>query len=287
MKLPVFVSICGILLDNSVSGLLENILSIHPATSHKIRPDLLVVTDQQEDKVLKIALHVGDPSTGQMSVSDLSVCIHHDRAEYDHVTLPGADGKAAKQFSCGHRALDVLSQGHYVDLSGTKYVEMEKGCWEICWREGKPAGTLVCGFELPEDYTRNAAHLPKGTIYVNFPVWTKAGLKVGQQEKLKLEEESLKYWNEHEQALYFAESTDNPFMQAIHNLSAEAAFEKYAALPHDMLEAIPEDNEVVHLQDDLLLTTKGSIMSNHKDGGHAFVGMATVSIPSSIKRLMP
>ena len=75
--------------------------------------------------------------------------------------------------------------------------------------------------------------------------------------------------------------TYNPILQAIHNMNAEAAYEKYEALPHDMLDAIPSSSDVVNLQDDLLLTKSGSIMSKHESGGHEFVGFATVTMMGS------
>jgi hypothetical protein len=268
----------------AASGFLDHIFQ-----SPAMKPDLLQITEQQEDKKLKIQLHLGNLNEGQMTVSDLLVELHHENADYEHVILPGADGKH-RHLSCGHRRLDVLSPGHYIDVSGTQYVATEKGCWEMCWRKGKPAGTFVCGFELPETYERNAMRLPKGVLYLSFPLWTKEGLKVGQEEKRKVEQQSMRYLCEHDEALHLAEIANNPIMKAIHLRNAESASEKHDALPHETLDSIPSTNEVVNLQDDLLLTTKGLIFSKQgavdKQGGHLFLGMATVSLDSNYKRLM-
>ena len=147
----------------------------HPMS---IKHDLLQLTEKQDEKLLKITLNIGEEDGPRMAVANMVVELHNDPANYEHTTLPGADGEYS-QLSSGHRRLDVVSEGHFINLKGTQHVKMDKGCWEMCWRDDKPAGTLICGFDLPEEYTRNEAVLPKGEMYVSFPVWTKEGLKFG------------------------------------------------------------------------------------------------------------
>jgi hypothetical protein len=149
----------------------------------------------------------------------------------------------------------------------------------MCWRKGKPAGTLVCGFEIPQEYKRNAAVLPESRIFLSFPLWTAEGLKYGQEEKKKVEEEAQRFLEKRDEELYKFDMTENPIMKALHLRNAVAAVDKYNDMPHDTLEIIPDDHEAMHLQDDLLLATKGLIWA--KDGtfeseGHTLLGLATI-----------
>ncbi len=255
-----------------------------------VKPDLLQLTDKQSEKLLSIHLHVGDEEGPRMAVTDLMIELHHETADYEHTTLPGADGQHHK-LSSGHRRLEVITNGHFVNLMGTQHVAMQKGCWEMCWRKDKPAGTLICGFELPEEYRRNDAVLPKGEVYISFPLWTREGLKLGQQEKHKVEVRLESYLKERDEALQAFDATDNLIMKAIHIRNAFAATDKYNAVDHHTLETIPMDHQVFPIQDDLLLTVKGLLWTKDSEhrGSHVLLGHANVALASqkSISCLMP
>ena len=255
-----------------------------------IKQDLLDLTEKQEEKMLKITLEIGGEDEGpKMAIANVMVELHHDVANYEHTTLPGADGEHRK-LSSGHRRVDVISEGHFISLEGTQHVKMERGCWEMCWRADKPAGTLIFGFDLPKDYMRNEAILPKGEIYLSFPLWTRAGLKVGQGEKHKVEIEMAKFLEERDDALRAFEATENPIMKAIHIRNAFAALDKYNSIDHHTLQTIPMDHQVFEIQDDLLLTEKGLIWTRESGGGgHRLLGYAKVELGSkkSNCRLMP
>jgi hypothetical protein len=254
-----------------------------------IRPDLLQITEKQEDKKLNIQLCIGHPDEAQMAITGMVIELHHEAADYEHVILPGADGPH-RDLSTGHRRLDVLSEGHFVSLLGTRHVKTVKGCWEMCWRKDKPAGTLVCGFEIPQEYKRNAAVLPESKMFLSFPLWTAEGLKYGQEEKKKVQEEAQRFLEKRDEELYKFDMTDNQIMKALHLRSAFAADEKYNDMPHDTLELIPDDHEVINLQDDLLLTTNGVIWVKDAEFGsvdHTLLGLATIVPEVKKTRLMP
>jgi len=255
-----------------------------------MRPDLLQLTDKQTEKLLNIHLHIGNEEGPRMAVTDLMIELHHEPADYEHTKLPGADGPH-RNLSSGHRRLDVITGGHFVNMKGTQHVNMQKGCWEMCWRKDKPAGTLICGFELVEEYRRNDAVLPKGEVYVSFPIWTREGLKVGQEEKLKVEQRLETYLRERDEALREFDETDNPIMKAIHIRNAFAATDKYNAVDHHTLGTIPMDHQVIPIQDDLLLTVKGLLWTKGSEQGenHILLGHADVALVSqnSNRRLMP
>lgn len=254
-----------------------------------IKADLLQLTNTQGDKRLNIQLHIGDEDGPRLAVTDLVFELHHDDANYDHTSLPGADGKH-KKLSSGHRRLDVIHCGKFINLSGTQHVEPQKGCWEICWREDKPAGTLICGFELLRDYTRNEVTLPKGEVFVSFPVWTKGSLAIGQMEKQKVEMELESYVHERDEALEAFDATNNPIMKAVYLHNAFAACDKYNAVDHDTVNTIPNHHQVFEIQDDLLLTMMGLVWTKDRNKGeHVLLGTAKVApeIKSSKSRLMP
>lgn len=67
-----------------------------------------------------------------------------------------------------NQALDILKPGKYVDITGSKSVNLENGAWEMIWRRNANAGALICGFHVPKEVTRNVggASIPKGRLYV-------------------------------------------------------------------------------------------------------------------------
>lgn len=252
-----------------------------------IKPDLLQTVEKQQTKQLKLQILIGGEDGAQMAISDMVIELHHESADYAHSSLPGADGKH-KKLSSGHRRLDVVSQGHYIDLMGTQHVKTEKECWEMCWRKDKPAGTLICGFELPETYSRNTAALPKGEVYFSFPLWTNEGVQVARKEKEVIELQLERFLEERDEALRLFDETNNPLMKAVHISHAFAATDKYNSIDHQTLETIPLDHQVIPIQEDLLLGMKGMVWAN-TDAGHRLLGYATVSSESntSSRRLMP
>jgi hypothetical protein len=105
------------------------------------RPDLQEIIDRQVDAKLNIQLHIGNDQVGFLAATDLVVELQHQRAEYDHVSLPGADSHLSR-CSSGHRSLSVLNQAHYINFDGLQHIDCQMGCWEVCWVLNRPAGTL-------------------------------------------------------------------------------------------------------------------------------------------------
>lgn len=62
--------------------------------------------------------------------------------------------------------MDILSDGKFVDLTGSKSASLRNGAWEMIWKRNASAGTLMCGFDVPEEVKRNGALLPKGRMFV-------------------------------------------------------------------------------------------------------------------------
>jgi len=254
-----------------------------------MKPDLLQITEKQTNQLLKIQLNIGEEDGPQMSVSDIVVELHPEPADYDHASLPGADGQNHK-LSTQHRRLDVISEGYYINMSGMQTVQMDKACWEMCWRKDKPAGTLIVGCELPQDYWRNEAVLPQGDIFISFPVWTTEGLKIGQEEKRKVEVQLQQFLDERDEALLKFEGTENPIMRAIYLQNAFAALNRYNNVDHQTMQTIPEDHQILYIQEDLLLSYKGLVWGKDEpSGGYILLGDANLSLGSqkSKSQLLP
>ena len=105
------------------------------------RPDLCEVINQQLPTQLGIQLHIGNDHTGFLAAKDMIIELLSTTSENNCVKLPGADGYYA-HCSSGHRSLDLIQKGNFINLQGTQHIDLQNGCWEVCWIKDKPAGTL-------------------------------------------------------------------------------------------------------------------------------------------------
>lgn len=244
-----------------------------------IKAGLIRVTDAQQATLLNIKLDVGTTKESRMSVSGMILELSSKVANYIHPKMPGADGPHP-QLSSGVRTLNLIEEGSYIDMMGKKAVKTLNGCWEMIWRENGAFGSLICGFDIPQDYIRNEASLPQGRMYLSFPVWTKIGLKEAQDAKEKVLALTDGYMGEKKNAFEMMEATSNPFMKAFHFRKALAAIEKYSLHNVKAAEMVPTDSEVIPLQDDLLLSTKGLVFAKERvffQATHELLGLATAA----------
>lgn len=131
-------------------------------TKPTIRPDLHKIVDAQPDTRIVVSLDVGqsnDKTASRMAVKGMVLHLAQRPPAEGHVKMPGTHGPHP-ELSAGLRQLDFVEDGQFVSLSGVKHVTGKKGSWEVVWKNDAPAGSLICGFELPESYARNDAHLP-------------------------------------------------------------------------------------------------------------------------------
>ena len=211
------------------NGFFQNML---PKKNLDSRPGLSQIIDKQTDAKLNILLDIGKEDETRLAIQGMVLELHHEPADdVKRVLLPGSDGPHS-QISSGPRRLDVLSEGTYVDIAGTQHVHTLSPCWEMVWSEGKAAGSLICGFELPQEYKRNAAMLPKGDLFFSIPVWTQAGLLFGQAQKKRVQEKHAQVLAERDEHLMKRDTTSNPIMKAIHTRNAFASIDKFNLIPH-------------------------------------------------------
>lgn len=258
MKLRSVISFIVIIFPANTSGFLFP----SPMT---IKEGLVEVVDSQKVTSLSIQLDIGEDKQNapRLNVKDINIALASKPAAYTHPLMPGANGPHP-QLSSGPRTLTVTKQGHFISMAGEQTVETLNGCWEIVWRENALAGALICGFDIPEEYVRNDASLPKGRLYLSFPIWTKVGLREAREDKEKVLARSKELQEEKQEQLDKMEATGNPIMKALHLRNAYAAMEKHYMQPLSSVKMVPSDEEIVSLQDDLLLTTKGLAFTKSK-----------------------
>jgi len=274
-----------------------------------MRPELFDIVKQQDGTLLNIQLHVGDNDHGFLSVRDTLIRLSGDLVERadapptataaatteDSATaadsddnsdsddegsapsLPGSDTLYSK-FSSGHRDLDVVQRGNFIDMNGMQWVDCRNGRWEICWVSGKPAGAIVFAFNLPKSYRRNDAVLQEGDMWLSFPVWTVEGLEYAQGRKQEIVGAVQNLLKEREGEVKKYEDTDNPIMEAIHHFRIKDLESKINGMYDYSLETIPDNSSHYSvMQDDLLLSKSGLVWK--RNGDHdVLAGRAIVNI---------
>jgi hypothetical protein len=146
-----------------------------------------------------------------------------------------------------------------------------------CWKEGAPAGSLLCGFELPQEYKRNDATLPKGRVYISFPIWTRDTLEHMQDQKKRILERASEALDLKNEELAKMQETGNIFLKALHYRNAAAAAEKYYVQPITRMLLVPSEKEVIPFHHDLFVTTKGTVWAKDlPNGKQTLLGAASM-----------
>lgn len=248
-----------------------------------IKTGLVQVVDAQETKTLNIKLDIGNFPDTYLSIRDMVVALSSAESKCSHPKMPGAHGPQP-QLSSGVRSLDVLEDGYFIGMNGKVMVKALNGCWEMVWREHNAFGSLIFGFEIPEDYVRNHASLPKGRLYLSFPVWTKIGLKEAQDMKQRTLARTKDLIADKVKEFEKMDATSNPFKKAMHFRNALTAVEKHSLIDVRGFDSIPTNDGIIYLQDDLLLSKAGMAFSKDRiyfQSKHDLLGTAYVSLVTS------
>lgn len=259
--------------------------------------DVTELIDQLSDQRFAINIEIGkedDVAASRLAVSgmlfdlfnveaDVNDSFHddddddEDHNEEDHddvvvgivpVPMPGTDGPQPK-LSSGVKKLEFARNGRFVSREGTENVQPEQGCWEVIKRNDAPAGVLICGFNISQNYKGNDAILPKGRIYMSFPLWTSKALKAARKGKKKgkrkerriqrravesLSEEQDDDDDEEEVSTTTTVTKNNVLMKALQYRNA------YLGTDNHWLH-VPGDEDVFPLSRGIYITTKGLIWS--------------------------
>jgi len=267
----------------------DGFLNLPFITINQANPAVTGYAEAQENALLKIHLDIGQVEkvrgkpvvTGnRMGIDGLLVELHgNEEANYEHPKLPGANGPNP-QLSSGAKSLKLLKEGKFIDHTGSRLAGMEHGVFEMIWRKNAKAGALICGFDVPEDITRNDASIPKGRVYVTFPVWTQETLTDLRERKMEAEEKAVEAMDRLKDASIKMEQESNPLMKAMHFRSACKAHEDIEYSGHRMYERMPIERDMIKLKDGLHLCSLGTVWTK-KDGffgdEHVLLGSATAA----------
>lgn len=239
------------------------------------KQNLPVFSDFFPGTVLDVRLDISDrmkaqDATKRMAIQNLVLELHNHKDEGKHMPMPGFNGPHPTT-SSGVGRMDVLNLGDYIDLTGKHTVKFAPtASWELVWRHEAPAGALICGLELLEDAVRNQAKLPKGRIYMSFPVWTAEKLAEYQGHKANCDATSKVHIQERDDQLLKMQQTNNLLAKALHYRNAFAAVELLYLQPRSFMSKVPTEGEVIKIADDLLLTRTGTLWT--KGNGNVFLG---------------
>lgn len=235
----------------------------------------------QEGQKLDIHLQIGQKKDAPMYLQGLQLVLG-DKIEKSKVKMPGKHGPHPN-LSSGIGGVDVVTEPFFIGMNGRENVLLEDGCWELIWRDGAPAGSLICAFDVPDDYVRNQATLTRGVVYLSFPVWTAEGLIDMQARKVDVMTRGEALLSDRDAELAKMQETDNILMKALHYRNAAEAVERFSLTGyHRFKEEVPDQEDVMPIHGGLLLTTKGTVWTKDKAGGlffnkhHNLLGSAVV-----------
>lgn len=258
----------------TVSGFSFAFPKLNPAN-----PCLSDYSAAQTDTLLNVRLDIGADDSSHLLMDGLVVELKDTKPAKGHPLLPGANGPSPG-VSSGARALKVLDDAHFIGMDGMKSVVLTDGCWEMVWREGAPAGTIVCGFNVPEDVQRNGAKLPQDHFYMSFPVWSQDGLAKMQTRKAKAEADMQQYLSDQNDEIAKMEKSSNVLAKALHYRNAIAAVEKISNSGiNTYFKMVPVNDDVQPIDGGLLLCTSGTLWTKKKSffgKEHTLLGVATV-----------
>lgn len=286
----------GLLLTSSASAFTIP-LPFLSAVNAPSNPLLIEYAKSTSTNRLNLRLDIGKyDSASRLPVDNLCVAFdvskrpeRGENGEAPHpVPLPGADGPNPG-LSSGPMKLDVQESGTYVTMDGSQNVPLTDAAWEIVWRYGNPAGSIILAFRVSHDIKRNEATLPGGRMYVSYPLWTAEGISEARKYVADIHQKAEQYKTERDDAINRAKDTANPLMKALHYREAFAAQERldFSGIRTVEQQQVPDDSDLIAIgnspSDDnngqLLLCRQGTVWT--KDGSffggeHELLGSSTV-----------
>ncbi len=283
------ISIIGCFLPISTQGFLVSKPDVNLPV---INPFLKNFANEHMEGGIKLNIRmdiledINDVKSSHLYIKDLIVELNNKEPEDENYAklIPPETDKLSNTPSVatvrtGPLGLQSHSKGGFVSSKGYQIAPLEHGCWEMLWLEGKPAGSVVCAFDIAEDISRNDAVLKAGTIYISFPAFTKQGLMSMRTEqdqyKTMLE---LQIATEREE-LQKIQMTKNPLKKLMHFRNAVIANDEFMRLRSIGYAAVPmNDEEFMFIGDDLMLHSKGSVWSREAAANCFFVGDASLKM---------
>lgn len=287
MKLSLlpFAAITMALLMPSTHAFTFNALNIPSKELTRFREPDVVKKPADTGFLLDVTLQVGQDQQHMMSLNDMRIELLPDniakKSLKNYPSLPGAQGPNPNS-STGAKHLNIVESPFFIGMSGKQPIDFTSASWEIVWRDNSDSGRLICGFEVPTTYKRNDATLPKGRLYMSFPVWTKETLANSQLLKADAELRGNKLLEEKAEAMRKYEVEPNVFKKFLHYKDALSAAERFSLIA-SYNDVPSSDKDSMVLQDDLVMNTQGTVWTK-KDAGFfanphekSLLGTATLS----------
>jgi hypothetical protein len=237
----------------------------------KPKKELRQFSADSHGTVLNVHLDIGkEKGPGpRMSIQDIQLQLHRDNKNEKLIPMPGANGPHPK-ISSGVRQATVQKMGHFIDMEGTRFVNLAEACWEMIWGSTSPVGSLVCGFHLEETASRNSASLPAGLVYLTFPVWTAEVLEDYQTRKEAVERAAAEHLAKRDEELMKMQQTNNWFAKAMHYRNAAAEVELWSLQPLAAMARVPAKGDAFKVAENLFLSKKGTVWTSEKAGASWF-----------------
>ena len=255
-------------------------------------PKLTDIVNNHQTKRVALNIEIGtENDASRLAIKDMVFDLNdqrhplHDGTADNNIStkvveMPSQDG-IHTDCSGGSHSLTIVKEGQFINDRGVQNVNVKKGAWELVWLKNNHAGSLNIGFHIPQDYTRNDRTLPKGNMYVSFLVWSKESLRGARKAKEAAIQFAKEKLEERKQEITKMNETPNPFMKALHYRNAYVATETFHLDTHLKYyqETVPDEDETIDLQDDLILGVKGSIRTMEKPGGpHSTLGTCKLTL---------
>mmetsp|Transcript_22263 Transcript_22263/g.32523 ORF Transcript_22263/g.32523 Transcript_22263/m.32523 type:complete len:162 (+) Transcript_22263:71-556(+) len=126
---------------------------------HGVTPFLDNYAKAQSGRLLHVDLDIPEkftnggkvsPSASRLYINNLAIQLKGAMPEQDRSITPMPQkSKGLSSLSrTGPLDLETHERGSFVSFQGKQTVPLENGCWEMSWTMGRPAGNIVCAFEL-------------------------------------------------------------------------------------------------------------------------------------------
>ena len=126
----------------------------------------------------------------------------------------------------------------------------------------------------------NNAILPKGRLYMSFPVWTQENLAIGRAQRDEAAKKANDSLAEKDEEMAKMAGTSNPFSKLMHYRNAYEKMENYFMSGWQKLkEMIPATNDdIIDVGGGLLIQKKGTVFTKQNAGpAKNLIGIAQVS----------
>ena len=178
--------------------------------------------------------------------------------------------------------MDILSHGSFISTEGQQIVAFDdEPSWQMRWEEGKSTGAIICTLNLPKDARRNDAVLPAGPVFLTYTIFSKDCLDSFVTKSKEYQEAIDQYYLIQEEELEKMSSTKNWGEKLVR---FKKTFDNHDAImkkQSEYFEQVPANHissnaVLIMIREDLLLSTRGTVWTESKDGESVMLGTASL-----------